>query len=355
MRRLILALLFLFVSVPLFAAVSGSLIDTDGQPVAGAKVTIFAPETYEARRVRIESKTPDRTPLASTTSNAKGIFSFDPPKLPVYVLAIEAGGFVPAQSEEAAGDDIGTIALMKAETKQGKVTADGKPVANAFVWWLGSNGAEVAAHTDEQGRYSVPDPSKWAVRLLVLDPDFAMFAKVITPIEKNVSVDVTLTPGTTMAGVVVAEDGQTPVAKATVSIFGLTVATTGADGRFTVAHAPKQWDSLTATAGDRIGSVTQVSKGTTIRLAKGAFITGSVRDTKAQVPLAAAPLASNVGRGPFGSIQGSPSSALTDAKGNFSIGPLPAGSYNLALTRPGYTGSLSTISLMAGQKVARAL
>src|SRR5260370_17064359 len=95
MRRLILALLFLFVSVPLFAAVSGSLIDTAGQPVAGAKGTIFAPETYEARRVRIESKTPDRTPLASTTSNAKGIFWFQPPNLPAYSPPIDPARFLP--------------------------------------------------------------------------------------------------------------------------------------------------------------------------------------------------------------------------------------------------------------------
>ena len=354
MRRLILALTVLFISVPTFAATSGSLIDTDGQPVAGAKVTIFAAETYEARRARIESKTPERTPLTSATSNAKGIFSFDPPKLPVFMIQVDAAGFAPAQIEAAAGDDIGTIALTKAETKQGHVTASGKPVANAFVWWLGSNGAEVAAHTDEQGRYSVPDPSTWSVRRLVLHPDFAMDAKIIIPIERSVTPDVTLTPGVTLAGGVVAEDGQTPVAKAAINIFGFNVATTGDDGRFQIAHAPKQWESLTATAGDRIGSVTQVSKGTTIRLTKGAFIMGSVRDTKAQLPLAAAGVVANTGRGMFATT-GTPYSALTDAKGNFSIGPLPAGSYNVAMQRAGYAATTSTISLMPGQKVSRAL
>ena len=357
MRRLIVALVSLLVSIPTFAAISGSIIDMDGQAVSGAKVSVFAPETYEARRARLQSNTPERTPLLSTTSNAKGVFSFDPPKLPLFEVQIDAGGFIPDQVQATPADDIGTIALAKADLKQGKVTANGTPVANAFVCWIGGNGVEVAAHTDAKGQYSVPDPSKWAERRLVLHPDYALDAKVILPVDRNIGADVTLTPGITLAGGVVAEDGQTPVAKADISVYGFTVATTGDDGRFKIAHAPQQWQTLTATAGDRIGSVTQVSKGLTIRLAKGAFITGSVRDTKAQVPLVDAGVVANLNTGGRNLlvIQGAPSSALTDAKGNFSIGPLPPGSYNLMMQRAGYAAAMSTISLTPGQKLSRAL
>ena len=352
MRRLVVATLILLTSVPLAAAITGSVINTDGQPVAGAKVTIFAPETPHARLARLESTTPERAVLASTTTNAKGLFSVDPPKAALYLVEIEASGFAPEESEVVAGDDVGAIALTAAQTKTGKVTADGKPVANALVCWLGNGSVETLAHTDDQGRYSVADPAKWASRLVVRHPDYAMESKTFEIQDRIAGADVALTTGMTLAGGVVAEDGQTPVAKATVMLSGFTVATTGNDGRFIIAHAPKRWESLTAVAGDRIGTITQASKGTTIHLAKGSFVSGTLRDAKTQTPIVGAIISAGVMRRGFATVQPS-GSALTDAKGSFAIGPLPPASYDLTVSRAGYVGLLTSVPLVAGQKVTR--
>ena len=81
MRRLAIAIsLCLTAVLPLHAAITGTLINSDGQPVAGAKVSIYPLELPDAAMTRLTSASPERTPIASATSDSKGRFSIPSPK-----------------------------------------------------------------------------------------------------------------------------------------------------------------------------------------------------------------------------------------------------------------------------------
>ena len=56
----LLALLVAILAVPLHATITGSVMNADGQAIAGAKISVYGPETLSARRERLASKTPDR-------------------------------------------------------------------------------------------------------------------------------------------------------------------------------------------------------------------------------------------------------------------------------------------------------
>src|SRR4051812_24070426 len=96
MRRLAIAnILCLAATFPLYAAITGTLINSDGQAVAGAKVSIYALELPEAAIARLTSASTERTPIASTTSDSKGKFSIPSPKEPVVTLAVLAPNYAP--------------------------------------------------------------------------------------------------------------------------------------------------------------------------------------------------------------------------------------------------------------------
>jgi len=363
MRRSLLSLLVLLTAFPLSAAITGVVVNGDGQPVAGAKVSIFAPESIEARRERLVSNAPDRKPIASMTPGSKGTFTFDSPKdEPVVELDIEANGFAPEALRLLADDDAGAVALTPAAPRLGTITAAGKPVAGATVIWMGDT-ADVITRTDAQGHYSVPDPAKWANHLTVIHPDFAVLQEVMRP--NAVKLDHSLEEGVRVTGRVVAQDGKTPVAKADLRIDDLPLATTGDDGTFTISAAPANWEEIEARGGNAGGLRARAGKGAlSIRMAPLAVISGSVSDAKSRLPLVDAevrllPESQMGGRirgrglfGPFGSqVFGA---ALTDSKGRFTLTVVP-GRYTLAAAYPGSEISHASVSVTAGQTANRTL
>src|ERR1700682_2295100 len=118
-----------------FASISGTVINSDGQPIAGAKVSMFVPETIDARRARLMSKTPERAPLVAKQTDGKGTFTFDSPNEAVVDLRIEAAVFGPDALRVVADEDIGAIALVTAPMQKGTMTANGKPLAGATLVW----------------------------------------------------------------------------------------------------------------------------------------------------------------------------------------------------------------------------
>lgn len=336
------------------AAVTGYVVNGDGQPIAGAKVSLLAPETIDARRTRLVSTTPERTALATVESGSTGKFSLEAPKdaPAVVALRVEARGFAPSIQAIERDDDTGAIALSTASDKRGTINAAGKPVAKAIVVWSAGSD-EVLATTDEQGHYTVPDPQRWATHLTILHPDFAPVDATFTPFEGGrPQVDRVLVPGVALNGRVVAEDGKTPVAKAEVSLGELRLATSGDDGSFSIEHAPAAWETVTARTATLLGSRAR-SAGTpvTIRLARGAIVSGMVRNAKTQAAVAGAevrlvrPVV--MGRSEaFGS-------AFTDAKGNYTLPAAPAGTFSAMLLRPGFSAAPVNFSATAGQKVTK--
>src|SRR2546423_3006225 len=155
--RSAISLFALLFALPSFASITGTVMNGDGQAIAAAKVSVYAPETADARRSRLVSATPLRKALGTATADANGSFRVDVPKEQSFVdLRVDAAGYAPDSSWSLANDDAGTIVLVKAPAKTGTITANGKPVANASVFWIG--GTDAGAVTDASGHYTVPEP-----------------------------------------------------------------------------------------------------------------------------------------------------------------------------------------------------
>ena len=364
MRARLLFLITIFITLPLAANITGVVINTDGQPLAGAKVSLFAPETVAARRTRLFSKTPERTALATKQTDSKGTFSFDSPKdQSVVDVRVEATGYGPDSIRLLADDEAGAIALTTAPMQRGTITANGKPVAGATVVWFG-NASDSLAITDTEGHYSVPDPSKWANRVIIIHPDYAVVDVANGPFRSAPKVDHALTTGVTIKGRVLGENGQTPVAKAAVTIDDWPLATTADDGTFTIAHAPRDWQDVETHSGNLAAVRARANESAlTLRLTRTAKLTGNVRDAKTQLPLAnaevrlgpATPFGGRM-RG-FGAGMATPpaiESVLTDAKGTFTITTTP-GQYNLSAIYPGTVVSNAMVSVAAGQTMNKPL
>jgi hypothetical protein len=336
---------FILFAVAAFPAITGAVINVDGQPIAGARISVYAPETTSARTARFVSKVPQQVLIASTTTNAKGAFSIETPKIPVIDIRVEADGFAPESLRIAADEELGAIALVAAPTKSGTITANGKPVAGATVVWSG-----LVTTTDANGKYSVPDPQKWGSRMFVYHPDFAYDDDAMFIPNEKKKLDRTLNAGVSVSGKVVGDDGRTPLANATIYIDDYPLAMSAEDGTFTIAHAPKKWEKVEARTATSSGSRAKKNGELVIKAVKAATISGTVRDAKSQVPLAGAQVVATVGgmrmRG------GETASALTDAKGNYTLAITP-GSYELTVHRPGYAGANMSASVAAGQSMMK--
>ncbi len=351
--NVISSILTIAISTSASAAITGTVITTDGLPVSGAKISLFQPETFDARRARALSKTPVKPPIATVNSDSKGNFSIDSPKEPVIDLRIEAAGFAPQGERVLPDEELGALALTAAPAIKGTITAAGKPIAGAIVL-IGGSG-EFSATTDADGHYSAPDPAKWANRLLVIHPDFAIVDESFGPFASSKKgLDRTLVPGIAINGRVLAQDGTTPVANAQVFVDNWQLAMSGDDGTFHVLHATKDWSLVEARIDTRVGARAHTNGDIAIKLAKAASVTGVVSDAKTNVPLAGVEvrLLQNPG---IGSPTIGSRSAFTNAKGAYTLIPVVPGAYQINPTRPGYLTPNVSVSVTAGQSAQKSI
>lgn len=353
-RHLCAFLALCFAALPSFAAITGVVMTGDGQPVSGARVSFRAIESTEAMRSRLLSASPEGVPLASTQTDSKGAFTLDSPKEPTVDLNISARGYEPLARTIERDEEVGALVLQKAETRKGSVTAAGKPVANALVV-VNYGGHEHFARTDDQGRYEAPDPKR-ALFLTIVHPDFAVANERFFSPTGNTSASVlnrTLAPGNTFKGTVVSGEQDTPVAKATVFVDGWPLATTGDDGTFTIAHMPPTWTSIVARKGALLGQRAFAKDlSATIRMGKAATISGRVTDAKTRVPVAGAMV--SVGPRRFSPGRDNSVSVPTDAKGVYSA-VVPAGTYMVMASHPGYAVQPADANAVAGQPTSKDL
>lgn len=354
--RLLAVIALLSIAVPLSASIRGTVMNRSGQAIAGAKVSIFPLETSAARQARILSATPSRTALATATTNNNGAFVLDSPKEPVVDVQFEAAGYAPAALRVLNNEDAVVGALVSAIPKQGTITtAGGKPVAGANVIWT-DGAAELTLVSDAAGHYTVPDPT-WATLVEVVHPDFAPLQKpTISPIQRA-TVNLTLDPGVPLNGHLL--KGTSPVGKTVILIDGLPLATTADDGTFAVAHAPRNWELAEASAGDSKAVQARAKSPLTLKLAAASTLSGVVLDGKNHQPLAGAgvklfpPMSRRMMRTLSASSEVD-ASAITDAKGNFSV-TLKPGSYEVATIHPAYSSATATILAAAGQKLTKTI
>lgn len=201
--------------------------------------------------------------------------------------------------------------LRPAATVTGRVTANGKPVANAAVIAMPVvQGIPTVVMTDADGKYRIAEPTWWAERILVRHPDFAPALHSIS------SRDFALTSEDTLRGSVVDENGR-PAAGATVSLDGLLEAMTDAEGRFTIAHVYPRPQRLVARSGSRIATGAARGKEIVLKLATARSIAGTLVDEANEAVAGAIVTALRDGAG---------ESTISDARGAFAIS-VPAGQY----------------------------
>jgi uncharacterized GH25 family protein len=343
------ALAFLLCSAaPALAAISGVVMTTDGQPVAGARVSIYPLETGEARRARLLSDKPAEVPISAVETDAKGNFSLESPKDTLVDLEVTAKGYYGESRVIERDEDVGAIALSKAEIKSGTITAgNGKPVAGATVA-LSYLGSEYITRTDDAGRYEAPDPKRARV-LVVNHPQFALTEVQALGRSGIANLNQTLAMGSKITGVVLGLDGK-PAPNVTIAVDGWPLATSGEGGAFTVERAPSKWSSITAQNGALIATRSYQKEPVTLRLAKAATIAGRVLDAKTKLPVAGAVV--RAGQRMARMLNESATTGVTDAKGNYTLYVAP-GQYMLFASHPAYDGRPVDITAAAGQAVSK--
>ncbi|HYI09501.1 MAG TPA: carboxypeptidase regulatory-like domain-containing protein [Thermoanaerobaculia bacterium] len=338
--------------LPLFAAINGTIMTPEGTPIAGARVSIRPFENQEARNARLLSASPEVVPLASTQTDAKGNFSLESPKEAVVLLAVSARGYQPEGRSIERDEEAGAIMLSAAEVRSGRIASAGKPVSGAVVV-LRFDGFDHVVKTDAEGRYEAPDPKR-ARGITVIHPDFALDEKnFLVPAGGAVSdLTRTLTPGVAITGKVVAADGETAVAGATILLDGWPLAKSGEEGTFTIPRTQSRWTTLLARKDGLLAQRPFAKDATyTLRMAKAAMVTGRVTDGKTKLPVAGTVVYAGPRR--MGRIGGDPgTSAITDAKGAYSLA-LPAGTYGLMAVHPAYPEASADVAVTAGQQATK--
>ncbi|MFZ2493609.1 MAG: carboxypeptidase regulatory-like domain-containing protein, partial [Thermoanaerobaculia bacterium] len=341
--RNLLTLSLLFVAAQLQGAITGSLMTSDGQPVAGATVAVGSFESLHETRARFLAGAASVT-QTSTETNGKGAFKLDSPKDAVAMLRVTAPGYAPLLRRVVPDEEVGALVLVKASMKSGTVRAAGKPVAGAKVIWFYAPGGDHIAVTDEQGRYQVPDPAT-GVRRVVLHPDFAI-DNVVLRSAGSLPLDANLTAGGPYTARVVAPGGS-PVPNAQVIVDGWPLAKTGDDGKFTIAHMSPSWRTLIVKAGSLVAVRFAGGKTSSdLVLGKGATIAGTLTDAKSGVPVAGAEVVAALPT-TYGLDN---ETTVSDGKGRFSF-LLAPGSYRIVARHPMYVDATQPADVAAGAVV----
>ena len=321
---------FALSGTPASAAIRGRVVSSEGTPVSGAAVSAYAPESADQEAVRRLAGVP-RAPLKSTVTDRDGAFQLDLSH-PLVIVEARAEGFAPAFAGAARADPPLTLQARPARPVRPYVMGEReRPVEGAVVVWTASDStgasAEVIARTTADGSYQVPDPGAWADAGYVLHPDFAPLAMTtrISEIHPH-----RLDAGEPIEGRVVDAGGQ-PLGGATVWVGRgrpWPAARTGEDGAFRIAHAPRQWRTLSARHQKLVGTVTRPSGPITIVAGPGRSLAGQVTDTKGR-RLAGARVAV------FADIPWRLSS-VTDDDGRYQVDGLPPARYVARAFRPGF-------------------
>jgi protocatechuate 3,4-dioxygenase beta subunit len=305
------------------AAITGTLVDPDSKPIAGATIRAFAAEDSAAFRARLLAGKIDREALATAKSAENGAFSIDVKGATAVDVMIEAPSRRHVTVPTVDGDDLGAITLAPPPSRTIRVTSAGKPVANAIV----VAGSDVE-RTNASGEVPLVSGA-----FFVVHPDYA-----VTRGDSSAGAEVKLARGVAVRGRVV--NGAGPVAHAMVMVNGWPVAESADDGSFTVPHAPDRWQSISAVHGNEVGSANRSKAASVeIRLSAGSTFTGTVRDAKRGGAVSGARM----------TLNGADSSmiAVTDAKGTFTFAPLPPGMVSINGQHSAYAIDASGATLPA--------
>ena len=165
MRTATFSLAALLLSASAHAAITGTVIDENGKPIAGATVRAWAAEPSRVYRQRLLSTQPENEPLAGATTNEAGAFSVDVKGTTAVDLRVDKAERRSASIEAVDGDEPLTVILRPPIQRKVVVEGGGEPVANALVVF----GPHLTARTNAAGEAPMLDESI----ALVFHPDRA--------------------------------------------------------------------------------------------------------------------------------------------------------------------------------------
>jgi hypothetical protein len=311
MRRFLFALVLLHAPAALFAATRGVIFDDEGRPAAGARVTAHRvePLAVKHRRMLEGSVRPE---LGATTTDANGEFVLGETGGGVLEIRVEREGFAPRRELILTGDEQVVLDLTTALPRTGRVMGKGKSLEGVLVAAYVDDSAVWTTRTDANGRYTIPDPHGWSSALVFVHPDFAPL-----PRKPDASLDVVLEPGEALTGTVVDAAGRA-VSGATVMAGPWSTATSLEDGTFALGHVAAAQKTAFAFDARAFGTATRDGKPMTLRIEPRGTIIGTVRDAKER-PLEGVPVYALPSSGKDEDSEHLLNSAVTDARGNYSI------------------------------------
>lgn len=347
----------------------GRVVDSAGQPVAGAEVRLTRPEGGMGRILFQMAGMNREKPDAS--SRADGSFRVSGLEVGEYAVAVSREGYagkrVPSVTVSAEGpNEWAPIVLTAGVAVAGYVrNGKGEPVVGATVFSFREGAGPQQATTDPEGRFRLEGLSPDRATMLSVNADgYAPLQRNVTPPADDLAL--VLRNTATIRGRV--EDASTnkPITDFTAAARepqggaggGMRIVMGGgqgdksfqsADGSFELADvAPGRWSVSASSPGYRSSEVSGVEvaegetkEGVLLQLRKGAVVTGRVLDPRRGTGVPNASVSWEEGSGGRGAgmaalarLDGSANSQVTDADGRFRFEGLPSGKLTLAAQHP---------------------
>jgi protocatechuate 3,4-dioxygenase beta subunit len=330
------------ITLDLASRLTGTVVDPEGRPVAKARVLAIRPAFHEGQGDALAAL--DHPPCGNgeetVLTDAEGRFTVAPLEPDLYILSVEADGFLPRRIADTEvrreGQADLAIALERGASLSGRVTDPrGEPIEGASI--SGSEAIDTHVETDADGRYRIEGIETGTVNLSVSHPGFEIGSPNVEIAAGENTFDVQLEPDRSgedtsaryeVRGRVLDPQGG-PVANARVTTVIDNSTATGPDGSFALRlddgaysiQAEADGWSPGWTEKDVVVDGAPVS-GVEIRLGNGAELTGRL-------------LGLEPGDTAWARVSADGVDGTVAADGSYRVGPLRPGTWSVTAQAAG--------------------